>query len=354
MKIGIIPGDGVGPEVTAQAVKVLTATGVAAELTEYDLGGQRYLRTGELLPESVLAELAEQDAILLGAVGHPDVKPGIVEREILLRMRFEFDLAVNLRPINILPGVASPLAGVGPGDIDIVCIRENTEGLYAGGGGSLRTSTPNEIATQESVNTRLAIERCVRYAFELATKTHRRHLTLVHKTNVLTHAGGLWQRTFDEVGTEFPTVATSYGHVDAVCLWLVEDPGRFDVIVTDNMFGDIVTDLGAAITGGLGYACSANINIAGDRPSVFEPVHGSAPDIAGKGIANPVAAVLSLQLALSQNGEHEAAAAVRAATESEVASVGPDIGITVFTDEVGDAIAAGVGAYRKARTRGEG
>ncbi|MCE7882935.1 MAG: 3-isopropylmalate dehydrogenase [Actinobacteria bacterium ATB1] len=342
MKIALIPGDGVGAEVLAQSVKVLDATGVAYESQSYDLGGERYLRTGEVLPDSAYEELRGFDTILLGAVGHPDVKPGILERGILLRLRFGFDLAVNLRLVKLLPGVESALAGKGPTDIDFVVVRENTEGPYVGVGGGLREGTPGEIVTQESVNTRFAAERCIRFAFDLAAQRDRGEVMLCHKTNVLTHAGGLWQRTFDDVASGVPGVATSYGHVDAVCLWMVLDPGRFDVIVTDNLFGDIVTDLGAAISGGLGYAASGNLNLDGTAPSMFEPVHGSAPDIAGQGRANPVAAIMSLWMALNQAGERDAAARVLAAIEKTVADVAPRIGLGLSTEQVGDLVAKAV------------
>ncbi|MCC7077559.1 MAG: 3-isopropylmalate dehydrogenase [Acidimicrobiia bacterium] len=342
MKIALIPGDGVGTEVLAESVKVLDATGVAAETHTYDLGGELYLRTGEVLPDSVLAELRDFDTILLGAVGHPDVKPGILERGILLRLRFAFDLAVNLRPVKLLPGVDSALAARGPADIDFVVVRENTEGLYAGAGGTLREGSAHEIATQESVNTRLAAERCIRFAFDLAADRPRNEVMLCHKTNVLTHAGGLWQRTFDDVSAEYPDAATSYGHVDAVCLWMVLDPGRFDVVVTENLFGDIVTDLGAAISGGLGYAASGNLNLDGTAPSMFEPVHGSAPDIAGQGKANPVAAIMSLWMALHRAGERDAADRVLAAIEKVVADVAPRIGTGLSTAQVGDDVAEAV------------
>jgi 3-isopropylmalate dehydrogenase len=342
MKIALIPGDGVGAEVIAESVKVLDATGVDVETHTYDLGGDRYLRTGEVLPDSVYDELRGFDSILLGAVGHPDVAPGILERGILLRLRFGFDLAVNLRPVKLLPGVASALEGRGSADIDFVCVRENTEGLYAGAGGTLREGSPDEIATQESVNTRLAAERCIRFAFEIAADRPRNEVMLCHKTNVLPHAGGLWQRTFDAVAAEFPAAGTAYGHVDAVCLWMVLDPGRFDVIVTENLFGDIVTDLGAGISGGLGYAASGNLNLDGKAPSIFEPVHGSAPDIAGQGKANPVAAIMSLWMALDQAGETEAATRVLAAIEKVVVDVAPKIGAGLSTSQIGDDIAEAV------------
>jgi 3-isopropylmalate dehydrogenase len=301
-RIAVIGGDGIGPEVTAEALKVVRAAGVAIDTVDFDLGGDRYIRTGEVLTDADLDELRTFDAILLGAVGRPDIPPGVLERGLLLRMRFELDLYVNLRPF------------VGDG-VDMVVIRENTEGTYAGEGGFLRKGTPHEIATQGSVNTRLGVERCVRYAFELAQSRPRKHLTLVHKTNVLTFAGDLWQRTFDIVAAEFSDVATAYNHVDAACIYFVQDPGRYDVIVTDNLFGDILTDLGGAISGGIGLASSANLNPARTGPSLFEPVHGSAPDIAGTGQANPVAAILSAALMLDYLGEADASARIRKACE---------------------------------------
>ena len=273
--IAVIGGDGIGPEVVAEALSVVRAAGVDLDTVAYDLGGDRYLRTGEVLPDSVLDELRNVDAILLGAVGTPAVTPGILERGLLLRLRFELDLYVNLRPFNV------------PGGIDAVVVRENTEGVYAGEGGFLRKGTPFEVATQGSVNTRRGVERCVRFAFGLAEARPRKHLTLVHKTNVLSFAGDLWQRTFDEVAAEHPGVATAYCHVDAACIHLVESPGRFDVIVTDNLFGDILTDLAGAVAGGIGKAASANLNPDRTGPSLFEPVHGSAPDIAGTGTGQP-------------------------------------------------------------------
>jgi 3-isopropylmalate dehydrogenase len=301
-RIAIIGGDGIGPEVTAEAVKVVRAAGVDVDTVEFDLGGRRYLATGEVLPDGTLEELRRFDAILLGAVGTPEVPPGVLERGLLLRLRFELDLYINLRPFH------------GDG-LDFVVIRENTEGTYAGEGGFLRKGTPHEVATQGSVNTRMGVERCVRYAFELAQSRPRKHLTLVHKTNVLTFAGDLWQRTFDIVAAEYPDVTTAYNHVDAACIYFVQDPGRYDVIVTDNLFGDILTDLGGAVTGGIGLASSGNLNPARTGPSLFEPVHGSAPDIVGTGKANPTAAVLSAALMLDFLGEADAAARIRKACE---------------------------------------
>ena len=325
-RIALIGGDGIGPEVTAEAVKVVTAAGVAIDTTDFDLGGARYLRDGEILSDSTLDQLRDFDAILLGAVGTPDVPPGVIERGLLLKMRFELDLYVNQRPFNgIAPGHQTPH--------DFIVIRENTEGPYVGEGGVLRRGTANEVATQGSVNTRMGVERCVRYAFELASKRERKHVTLVHKTNVLTFAGDLWQRTFDIVAKDYPNVGTAYNHVDAACIYFVQDPHRYDVIVTDNLFGDILTDLGGAVSGGIGLASSANLNPARTGPSMFEPVHGSAPDIVGTGKANPTAAVLSAALMLDFLGETAAADRIRAACAD------PGTGTT---SEIGDRLAAAV------------
>jgi 3-isopropylmalate dehydrogenase len=324
-RIGIIAGDGIGPEVLAAARPVIDATGVAYDATEYDLGGARYLRTGEVLPDEVLDELRGFDAILLGAVGTPDVPPGVLERGLLLRLRFELDLYVNLRPFTAPPSALND-------GVDMVVVRENTEGTYAGEGGFLRKGTPNEVATQGSVNTRLGVERCVRFGFELAQSRPRRHLTLVHKTNVLNFAGDLWQRTFDEVAREFPEVTIGYDHVDAACIHFVQRPERYDVIVTDNLFGDILTDLGGAVAGGIGRAASANLNPARTGPSLFEPVHGSAPDIAGTGKADPRAAIISAGMMLEFLGEPEAAARVKKAVD------GSD-DVTGTTAEIGTRIA---------------
>ena len=325
-RIALIGGDGIGPEVTAEAVKVVTAAGVALDTVDFDLGGARFLRDGEILSDSTLDELRRFDAILLGAVGTPEVPPGVIERGLLLKMRFELDLYVNQRPFSgTAPGHQTPH--------DFVVIRENTEGPYVGEGGVLRRGTPNEVATQGSVNTRMGVERCVRHAFELARTRKRKHVTLVHKTNVLTFAGDLWQRTFDIVAADFPDVGTAYNHVDAACIYFVQDPHRYDVIVTDNLFGDILTDLGGAVSGGIGLASSANLNPARTGPSMFEPVHGSAPDIVGTGKANPTAAILSAALMLDFLGESAAADRIRAACADAPA------GSTV---EVGNAIAARV------------
>jgi len=340
VQIAVVPGDGIGPEVTAEAVKVLNvALGGALRTTEYDLGARLYHRTGELLPASIVAELAGHDAILLGAVGDPSVPPGVLERGLLLRLRFDFDQYVNLRPSRLWPGAVSPLAGVKPGEIDLVVVREGTEGLYAGAGGTLRRGTPTEVATEESLNTRHGVERVIRDAYSRAARRPRRKLTLVHKNNVLVHAGDMWTRVFHEVATEHPEVRTEYLHIDAAAMYLVTDPHRFDVVVTDNLFGDILTDIAAAVTGGIGLAASGSVNPDRTYPSMFEPVHGSAPDIAGKGIADPVAAVLSVGLLLDHLGHHEAAQRVSEAVGSELSNrqQGPP-----RTLEVGDRLAASV------------
>jgi len=318
MRLAVIPGDGIGPEVIAEALKVLNEVVPDVEVTKYDLGATRWHSTGELLPESVLGELRQHDAILLGAVGDPSVPSGILERGLLLRLRFELDHHVNLRPARLYPGVQSPLAS--PGEIDMVVIREGTEGLYAGNGGLLRKDTPHEIATEVSVNTAYGVERVVRDAFARAVSRPRKHLTLVHKTNVLAHAGSLWSRVVEEVSLQHPDVTVAYQHVDAATIHMVTDPGRFDVIVTDNLFGDILTDLVAAVTGGIGLAASGNIDITRRNPSMFEPVHGSAPDIAGQGIADPTAAVLSVALLLDHLGEHEAARRIEASVAFDLAT----------------------------------
>jgi len=305
-RIAVIGGDGIGPEVTAEALGVVRAAGVDIETRDFDLGGARYLRDGEILSDAVLDDLRGFDAILLGAVGDPRVPPGVIERGLLLKMRFELDLFVNQRPFSgTAPGHSEPH--------DFVVIRENTEGPYVGEGGVLRRGTPQEVATQGSVNTRHGVERCIRHAFELAETRPAHHVTLVHKTNVLTFAGDLWERTFHEVAAEHPGVETAYNHVDAACIYFVQDPHRYDVVVTDNLFGDILTDLGGAVSGGIGLASSANLNPARTGPSMFEPVHGSAPDIAGTNAANPTAAVLSAALMLDFLGEGSAASRIREA-----------------------------------------
>ena len=343
----MIGGDGIGPEVTEQGLKALAAAsdrgGFSVETTHYDLGGERYLSTGEVLPDTVETELAEHDAILLGAVGTPDVPPGVLERGLLLRLRFDFDLYVNLRPVKLLPGVPTPIAGLVPERCDMLIVRENTEGPYTGSGGTIRKGTPHEVALQESINTRLGVERVTRFAFEQAA-ARRGHLTLCHKTNVLTYAGDLWYRTLCELAEQCPDVEIDYVHVDAMCLYMVTSPERFDVVVTDNLFGDIVTDLGAAIQGGMGLAASGNLNPEGRYPSLFEPVHGSAPDIKGRGWANPVAAVLTVAMCLSHLGEDESATyleeAIAAVLPTMESMGGPDMGAT--TDGIGDRIAAAV------------
>ncbi len=323
-KIAVIGGDGIGPEVIAEAIKVIRAAGVEIETTDFDLGGARYLRDGEILSDQTLDELRHFEAILLGAVGTPEVPPGVIERGLLLKMRFELDLYVNQRPFLQAPTATSS-------GHEFIVIRENTEGPYVGEGGVLRRGTPNEVATQGSVNTRMGVERCVRYAFELANSRPRKHLTMVHKTNVLTFAGDLWQRVTDEVAAEFPEVTVAYNHVDAACIYFVQDPGRYDVVVTDNLFGDILTDLGGAVSGGIGLASSANLNPARTGPSMFEPVHGSAPDIVGTGTANPTAAILSAALMLDFLGEGIAADRIRSACAQ------PSQGSTT---DIGDQIAA--------------
>ncbi len=334
LRVGVVPGDGIGPEVVAEGLKVLRAVAGDVETTEYDLGARRWHATGETLPDSVLEELRAHDVLLLGAVGDPTVPSGVLERGLLLRLRFALDHYVNLRPSRLLPGVASPLAA--PGEVDFVVVREGTEGPYTGNGGALRTGTPAEVATEVSVNTAFGVERVVRDAFARA-RGRRGHLTLVHKTNVLTHAGSLWQRTVAAVGEEHPDVEVDYLHVDAATIFLVTDPARFDVIVTDNLFGDILTDLAAAVTGGIGLAASGNVNAARTAPSMFEPVHGSAPDIAGRQLADPTAAVLSVAMLLEHVGRADAARRVEAAVEADLAERGERVRSTA---QVGDAIAA--------------
>ncbi|WP_040524857.1 3-isopropylmalate dehydrogenase [Gordonia effusa] len=320
MKLAVIAGDGIGPEVVDEALAVLRAVVPKVETTEYDLGARRYLRNGELLTDADLDSLREHDAILLGAIGDPrSVPAGVLERGLLLKMRFALDHHVNLRPSKRYDGVISPLAG-NP-EIDFVVVREGTEGPYTGNGGALRVGTPHEVATEVSVNTRFGVERVVRNAFERA-QTRRKKLTLVHKTNVLAYAGSLWQRTVDEVAPEFPDVATDYCHVDAATIYLVTDPGRFDVIVTDNLFGDIITDIAAAIGGGIGLAASGNIDATGTNPSMFEPVHGSAPDIAGENKADPTAAILSAAMLLRHLGYENEAVTVETAVTADLAERG--------------------------------
>jgi 3-isopropylmalate dehydrogenase len=343
LRVAVIGGDGIGPEVTDEALKVLEAAAPAKiEQTRYDLGAERYLATGEVLPDSVLEEIRAHDAILLGAVGgkpgDPRLPAGILERGLLLRLRFELDHYVNLRPSRILPGVASPLAD--PGEVDFVVVREGTEGPYTGNGGRLRADTPAEVATEVSLNTAYGVERVVRDAFVRASRRPRRKLTLVHKTNVLVHAGSLWSRIVAAVGVEFPDVTVDYLHVDAATIFLTTEPSRFDVIVTDNLFGDIITDLAAAVTGGIGLAASGNINPERTAPSMFEPVHGSAPDIAGTGVADPTAAILSSAMLLDHLGHPAAAQAIDDAVVADLAARVP--GATRRTSEIGDAIAGRV------------
>ncbi len=334
MKLAVIAGDGIGPEVIGEALSVLDAVRPGVETTDYDLGARRYHGTGEVLPDGVIDELRGHDAILLGAIGDPSVPSGLLERDLLLRIRFALDHHVNLRPSRLYDGVNSPLAG--DPKIDFVVVREGTEGPYTGNGGAIRTGTPHEVATEVSLNTAFGVERVVRYAFALARK-RRRNLTLVHKTNVLAFAGSLWSRLVTQVGTEYPDVEVAYQHIDAATIYLVTDPGRFDVIVTDNLFGDIITDLAAAVSGGIGLAASGNIDATGTNPSMFEPVHGSAPDIAGQGIADPTAAVMSVALLLNHIGEDAAAARVDAAVADHLATRSAGI---FSTREVGERIRA--------------
>ena len=347
--IGVIPGDGTGPEVVREALKVLEAVraveGFEADLVEFDLGGERFLRTGETLPDVELSRLRQMDAILLGAVGHPDVKPGILERDLLLRARFELDQYVNLRPIVRYPGVPTLVPSHGEDDVNMVVVRENSEGLYSGAGGSHRKGTEHEVAVQESINTRHGVERIVRYAFELAMRSDRRKtLTLVHKTNVLTFAGDLYQRVVNEVAAGYPEVETDYVHVDACCIYFLDQPSRFDVIVTDNMFGDIITDLGAMIQGGMGLAAGGNINP--DGVSMFEPIGGSAPRHTGTGAINPLAAIAAMQMLLENLGERDAAtrvdAGIRFACSKLHSMRAGDMGYT--TSEVGDLVVEGANA----------
>lgn len=332
MRLAVLPGDGIGPEVTTEAVKVLDAVLSGIEQTTYDLGARRYHATGEVLPDSVLDELRGQDAILVGAIGDPSVPPGVLERGLLLKARFALDHHVNLRPSRLYPGVASPLAG--DPAIDFVVVREGTEGPYTGNGGSLRTGGPHEVATEVSVNTAYGVARVIRHAFARAQR-RRKHLTLVHKTNVLAFAGDLWWRLVHNIGTEYPDVEVAYCHIDAATIHLVTDPSRFDVIVTDNLFGDIITDLAAAVSGGIGLAASGNIDASRANPSMFEPVHGSAPDIAGRGVADPTAAIMSAGLLLNHLGEHAAAERIDRAVEQHLATRGEQ---RLSTNQVGERI----------------
>ncbi len=333
--IAVIPGDGTGPEVVAEARKVLDAVGglegFSCAYQVYDFGGERYLKTGETLPESAIEELWGFKNILLGAIGHPDVKPGILEKGILLKLRFALDQYINLRPVKLYAGVETPLKDKGPEDIDFVVVRENSEGLYTGSGGFLKQGTADEVAIQESINTRKGVERCLRYAFDLCRERGReKKLTLCGKTNVLTYAFDLWQRAFNEVAAEYPDITTDYGHVDAVCMWMVKNPEWFDVIVTDNMFGDIITDLGAMIQGGMGIAAGGNINPHGT--SMFEPIGGSAPKYTGQNVINPLAAIMAAQMMLQHMGEEAAAGRVEKAV------------VTVLRDKL-ESVAAGRMGY---------
>ena len=339
IRLAVIEGDGIGHEVVPQGLRILRGalegSGVALETTDVDLGAARWHRTGETLTDADLEALAQHDAILLGAVGDPDVPSGVLERGLLLKLRFAFDHYVNLRPTRRLPGIASPLAD--PGEFDFLVVREGTEGPYVGNGGSMRTGTPNEVATEVSLNTALGVERVVRYAFAQA-ETRRRRVTLVHKHNVLVHAGHLWRRVVEEVAAEHPDVTWDYAHIDAMMIHLVQDPSRFDVIVTDNLFGDIITDLAGAVGGGIGLAASGNVNPDRTFPSMFEPVHGSAPDIAGQGKADPTATILSVALLLDHLGLPDAAARVRAAVDADLSE--RSAGGPRSTAEIGDAILA--------------
>src|SRR5579863_1174132 len=339
-KLAVIGGDGIGPEVTGEALKVLRAAtpDVTWETTDYDLGARRYHKSGETLPDSVLAEIRAHDAIQLGAIGDPSVPSGVLERGLLLRLRFELDHYVNLRPVRLYPGTVSPLVNGSPETIDMIVVREGTEGPYTGAGGVMRRGTPQELATQESFNTAFGVERVARYAFSLAQQRPRRKLTLVHKTNVLTFAGDLWQRTVNAVARDFPAVSVEYQHVDAASMFFVSQPERFDVIVTDNLFGDILTDLGAAIAGGIGLAASGNINPEGTAPSMFEPVHGSAPDIAGRQKADPTAVILSSAMLCEHLGfTAEAVKVEQAVADDVLARQGG--GAARSTTEIGDDVA---------------
>jgi len=342
--IAVIPGDGIGPEVVSEGIKVLQAVsqkyGFSIKTDNFDLGGERYLKTGEILPDGIVDKLKKYNAIYLGAIGHPDVKPGILEKGILLRLRFELDQYINLRPVKLYPGVECPLKDKGPEHIDFVVVRENTEGLYAGAGGVFKKGTPDEVAVQESINTRKGIERCIRYAFEYCKNRNKMNkLTLCGKTNVLTFAFDLWERTFYEVAKEYPDVKTDYAHVDAITMWFVKNPEWFDVIVTDNMFGDIITDLGAIIQGGMGIAAGGNINPNG--VSMFEPIGGSAPKYKGKNMINPLAAICAAGMMLEYFGEEKAGKAIEQAvarvTEKHIKNLAAgQMGHT--TEQVGDLV----------------
>lgn len=343
--ISVIPGDGTGPEVVAEGIKILKTVsekiGFSLNFNHYDLGGEHYMASGEILPDKILESLSKTDAIYLGAIGHPDVKPGILEKGILLKLRFYFDQYINLRPVKLYEGVETPIKGKGPEDIDFVVVRENTEGLYVGAGGCLKWGTPDEVAIQESINTRKGVERCIRYAFEYCRKRNKRKkLTLCGKTNVLTFAFDLWERTFNEIAEEYPDIETDYAHVDAICMWMVKNPEWFDVIVTDNMFGDIITDLGAMIQGGMGIAAGANINPEGI--SMFEPIGGSAPKYTGKHIINPIAAIASAQIMLETLGESTASSLIEAGVIKVLRDDLKDVAagkMGYTTQEVGDLVA---------------
>jgi 3-isopropylmalate dehydrogenase len=345
-KIAVLPGDGTGPEVVAEGIKVMETAaktfGFSLNFTNYHIGGDHYIKTNEILPEGIIADLQKADAIFLGAIGHPDVKPGILEKGILLNLRFGLDQYINLRPVALYEGVATPLKDKGPADIDFVVVRENSEGLYAGAGGTLKKGTPDEVAIQESINTRKGVERCIRYAFEYCRKRNKRKkLTLCGKTNVLTFAFDLWERAFYDVAKEYPDIETDYAHVDAICMWMVKNPEWFDVIVTDNMFGDIITDLGAMIQGGMGIAAGGNLNPQGT--SMFEPIGGSAPKYTGKGVINPLAAICAGQLLLDFLGETAAAAAIETAVIKAVREKLKDLAagkMGYSTSQVGDLVAA--------------
>ncbi len=344
-KIAVLPGDGTGPEVVAEGLKVLQAAAqkfrFRMDLTTFDFGGERYKRTGEVLPDSAIDDLSQFQAIYLGAIGHPDVKPGILEKGILLRLRFALDQYINLRPVKLYQGVETPLKDKGPAEIDFVVVRENSEGLYAGAGGVLKKGTLDEVAVQESINTRKGVERCLRYAFDYCQKRNKdRKLTLCGKTNVLTFAFDLWERVFYEVAKEYPGIKTDYAHVDATCMWMVKNPEWFDVIVTDNMFGDIITDLGAMIQGGMGIAAGGNINPQG--VSMFEPIGGSAPKYTGQNVINPLAAIMAGQMMLETLGETSAAQAVETAVQTVVAKKLKSLSAGKMgygTREVGDLVA---------------
>lgn len=366
-RVGVIAGDGVGPEVVREGLAILGDVcgqdGLSLDLVPFDLGGERYLRTGEVLPDSALADLKRCDAIFLGAVGHPGVPPGVLEKGLLLKVRFELHQYINLRPVRLYPGVETPIKGKGPDDIDMVVVRENNEDLYVGAGGFTRKGTAEEVAIQTSINTRAGVERCLRFAFELAQQRgsvrpfrglsqaeveqgKRGLVTLVAKTNVLTFAHDLWMRAFTEVSRDYPDVKTDYQHVDACCMRMVVSPERFDVIATTNMFGDIITDLGAVLQGGMGLAASGNLNPTRAAPSMFEPVHGSAPDIAGKGIANPIAAILSVAMLLDHLGAAKGAETIRRAVASVLAAGAPrtpDLGGQAKSTEVGRAVREALG-----------